>query len=61
MSNLVSEADIQSFHEDGAIAVRGVVDAHWLDVLAQSIEADIENPGPYYHGYEPEDGQGRFA
>ena len=60
MSNLVSEADIQSFHEDGAIAVRGVVDAHWLDVLAQSIEADIENPGPYYHGYEPEDGQGRF-
>lgn len=60
MTNMVSEADKSKFHEDGVVALRGVVDEHWLGVLADAVEADIANPGPYYHGYEPEDGQGRF-
>lgn len=53
-------ADKEAFWRDGAIALRGVIAADWLAVLADAIEADIANPGPYYHGYEPEDGHGRF-
>ena len=40
--------------------LRRLVDDEWLQVIAQAIEADITSPGPYYHGYEPEDGRGRF-
>lgn len=56
----VAEADIDAFHADGAIALRGAVDAGWRQVLAEAIEADIAAPGPFYHGYEPENGRGRF-
>ena len=56
----VSERNIEAFHADGAIALRGVVDAEWRRILAAAIEDDIARPGPYYHGYEPEDGRGRF-
>jgi ectoine hydroxylase-related dioxygenase (phytanoyl-CoA dioxygenase family) len=56
----VSQSDIDAFHEDGAIALRQVVSSQWLEVLAQAVEDDIAKPGPFYHGYEPEDGQGRF-
>ncbi len=56
----ITERDIEAFHADGAIALRGVVDEHWRGVLAAAIEDDIARPGPYHHGYEPEDGRGRF-
>ena len=56
----VAEADIEAFWADGAIALRGVVDAGWQRALAEAIEADIADPGPFFHGYAPEDGRGRF-
>ena len=56
----LSRKDIEAFHADGAIALRGVVDAEWLRVLADAIEDDIANPAPFYHGYEPDNGRGRF-
>lgn len=45
----VAEADIEAFWADGAIALRGVVDAGWRRVLAEAIEADIADPGPFFH------------
>ncbi len=56
----LSPSDIDAFHADGAIALRGVVNDEWRQILARSIEADIADPGPFYHGYEPDDGKGRF-
>ncbi len=56
----VTQRDIAAFYSDGAIALRGVVDERWRGILAAAIEDDIANPAPYYHGYEPEDGRGRF-
>ena len=56
----VAKAHIEAFWADGAIALRGVVDAGWRRVLAGAIEADIADPGPFFHGYEPENGRGRF-
>lgn len=59
-SYTVSSADIAAFHRDGAIVLRGVVAQPWLDRLAAAIERDIAKPGPFYHGYVPDGGAGRF-
>ena len=48
----LSRKDIESLHADGAIALRGVVSEEWRQVLADAIEDDITNPGPFYHGYD---------
>ena len=56
----ISQADIEAFQKHGVVALRGVVDPYWLEQLAIAIEADIANPGPFFHGYEPENGRGRF-
>lgn len=56
----VSESEVAAFHADGAIALRGVVNERWREVLAAAIEDDIADPAPYFHGYAPEDGRGRF-
>ena len=60
MNMKLNRKEIEAFHADGVIPLRGVIDAKWRRILAGAIEDDIANPGPYYHGYEPEDGQGRF-
>lgn len=57
---IVSEADIEAFNRDGAVPLRGVIDADWLKVLADGIERDIAEPGPWFHGYVPDNGVGRF-
>jgi len=55
-----SDTDIRAYNEDGVVVLRNVVDADWLARLAAAIERDIETPGPYYHGYAAENGDGRF-
>jgi ectoine hydroxylase-related dioxygenase (phytanoyl-CoA dioxygenase family) len=56
----VSDSDLKSYEEDGACVLRGVIDQNWQDKLADAIERDIASPGPFYHGYDSEDGKGRF-
>ncbi|MDH3680070.1 MAG: phytanoyl-CoA dioxygenase family protein [Acidimicrobiia bacterium] len=56
----VSSEDIEALRRDGAVPLRGVVGDDWLAVLADGIERDIENPGPWFHGYVPDNGLGRF-
>ena len=60
MAVVVSAQDIDAFRADGVIALRQVVSAQWRGVLAAAIEDDIAHPGPFYHGYAAENGQGRF-
>lgn len=60
MSAPVGEAEIAAFAEDGAVPLRGVLDEHWLSLLSESIERDIATPGPWFHGYVPDNGVGRF-
>ena len=56
----IDPATRAQFEEDGATVVRGVLNEAWLERLAGAIDRDIESPGPYYHGYTPDDGRGRF-
>ena len=60
MDRVVTEAEINAYVVDGAVAMRGVVDDEWLAVVADAIERDIAQPGPWYHGYIPDNGVGRF-
>lgn len=52
----VPHIDIDNYHKDGAVALRGVMDHQWLKRIADAIEDDISNPGPFYHGYDSDEG-----
>lgn len=57
MSYAIRQSDIDAYSEDGAVPLRQVVGAEWLDRLAQAIEDDIRDPGPFFHGYESDEGR----
>lgn len=52
----VKKTEIETFHKDGVIALRGVLDRGWLEKIAAAIEDDMRNPGPYFHGYDSDEG-----
>ena len=52
-----TERERADFDRDGAVLMKGVVPAEWLGVLAEAIERDIAEPGPYFNGYRPEAGR----
>ena len=60
MTVRLSEAQIRTYQEDGAIVLRDVILDDWLDRIADAIDRDIAAPGPFVHGYVPEDGRGKF-
>jgi ectoine hydroxylase-related dioxygenase (phytanoyl-CoA dioxygenase family) len=53
----VNQADIDAYNEDGAVALRGVLSGEQLQQLAAAIEDDIREPGPFYHGYQSDEGR----
>ncbi len=57
MAYQVSQEEIDGFENDGAVALRGLVSQAGLRRLAGAIEADIRNPGPFFHGYESAEGR----
>ncbi len=60
VSDAINPSLIEDFARDGAIVLRGIIDSTWRARLEAAVERDIAKPGPYYHGYETEDGKGRF-
>ena len=56
----ISAADIETFHDDGAVALRGVFDLRWLDSLAIGVEKNFADPGPDACHYTPEGAPGGF-
>ena len=55
----VSDEDIRALGEDGAVALRGVFDAAWIDSLRDGVEQAIADPGPFSKDYAPA-GEGSF-
>ncbi len=51
---------ISRFRTDGVVVARQCVSDRWLKALAGAVEADIESPGPFFHGYQSDNNQGRF-
>ena len=51
---------ISQFRTDGVVVIRQCVSDKWLEALADAVEADIASPGPFFHGYQSGNRQGRF-
>lgn len=55
-----SDAEIEAYRLDGAVCLRGVLDADWRDQLARGIERNLQEPGPFGRRYTPEGKPGLF-
>ncbi|MGI9596060.1 MAG: hypothetical protein ACR2QK_07870, partial [Acidimicrobiales bacterium] len=53
---MVDNAKIADYQRDGVVRLPAVIDQRWLDVVAEAIERDIADPGPFFHGYDTGDG-----
>ena len=51
---------VEQYNKHGVSVVRDCISEDWLTVLRDAVEQDIQDPGPYVHRYESDDGQGRF-
>jgi hypothetical protein len=60
MTVTLSEKEIGAFETDGVIVLRDIVTPRWLDRIASAIDRDIAEPSPFIHGYDTEDGRGKF-
>jgi len=49
-----------SFQNDGVVVVRGVLDDQQLAELAEAVDQNLAEPGPWANDYTPTDGTGRF-
>jgi len=56
----VTTADIAAFQRDGAVCLRGVFAAGWLDKLAAGVAKNFADPGPYHTRYTPPGAPGGF-
>lgn len=56
----ISQQQLEDYQRDGVIVLRDVISQAWLDELAKAVERDIATPGPFFHGYNPKDGKGKF-
>jgi len=45
---MISQSQIDEFHQNGAICLRGTFEQKWLDQLAIGIEKNKKDPGPFF-------------
>lgn len=53
---MLSQSTVAEFGRDGVVCLREVIDERWLAIVADAIERDIADPGPFFHGYDTGDG-----
>ncbi|MDJ0894782.1 MAG: phytanoyl-CoA dioxygenase family protein [Alphaproteobacteria bacterium] len=56
----VDEATVAAFRADGAVCLRGVFSAAWVDLLRQGVDQNLSDPGPYGRHYTPAGATGHF-
>lgn len=56
----VDALDIEAYRRDGAVCLRGVVGADWIERLRAAVDADMAAPGPMARENTPPGGGGRF-
>ena len=57
---LIDREAVQHYHDDGVTVIRDCINDHWLGILSEAIEHDIQDPGPFVHAYKSESGNCRF-
>ena len=56
----LKEEVISIFEKDGVVVLRNVVNKNWRKILINSIENEINEPGPYHHFYKSDNCKGKF-
>lgn len=59
LETLVSDADLEAYRRDGAVCLRGVFDARWIETLDRGVERNIANPGPWFVDFTAGEGAAR--
>ncbi len=57
MSESIDKADIDAYNRDGVVPLRGLINGTDLRRLKDAVEDDIRAPGPFFHGYESDEGR----
>ena len=57
MAYKLEQADIDAFNRDGVVPLRQLISQGDQERLAAAIEDDIREPGPFFHGYESDEGR----
>jgi ectoine hydroxylase-related dioxygenase (phytanoyl-CoA dioxygenase family) len=60
MSAPVREHEIEEFEMQGAVCLRGAFAGEWLELLAEGVERNLREAGPYAKRYTPEGAPGLF-
>lgn len=58
-SSLITDEQVESYHVDGAVLVRGLF-AAWVETICDGIDANMADPGPYAAENTVEGQDGRF-
>jgi ectoine hydroxylase-related dioxygenase (phytanoyl-CoA dioxygenase family) len=56
----LDDVTVSSFHEDGAVILRGVFSPTWIETLRKGVERNMGTPGPYTRRYTKEGAPGQF-
>ena len=57
---MITDSQIQEYSEKGAILLKKAFNIEWLSLLAEGIEKNRHDPGPYACQYTPTDNEGDF-
>ncbi len=53
MKRLVKKEDVERFHKDGAVRLKGIISSDWLDLLDKGFSQAIASPGKFSKSYGP--------
>lgn len=48
---VIDDAEVESFQRDGAAVLRGALDQHWIERLAEGVEHNRNHPSEWAHWY----------
>ncbi len=57
---MITQQDIEQFERDGAVCLRGLFSAEWLEKLAAGVDKNFRDPGPFHTVYTDADNPGGF-
>lgn len=60
VTGIVTDAEIESFAQDGVACIRGAFDAGWIERLREGVDATIADPSPMHRIATVEGDAGRF-
>lgn len=58
---MLGQDQIDNYHRDGVIRLRGFFDPEWTGLMRRGIERNIAHPGPFFRDHTSEGSTGRYV